>query len=53
MRGGELFASQVHNPVTEVVVTRCDKAAPLTLKGMSDVKSGVAAVKIMRGVWGL
>ena len=53
MRGGESFAGQVCGPVTELVVMRRDKAAPLTLKGMADGKSGVAAVTIMRGVWGL
>ena len=53
VRGGELFASQVHNPVTELVVTRCDKADPLTVKGMADGKSGVAAATVMREVWGI
>ena len=46
MRGDELFASQVHNPVTELVVTRCDKSGPLTVKGMADGKSGVAAATV-------
>ena len=53
VRGGELFASQVHNPVTELVVTRCDKADPLTVKGMADGKSGVAAATVMSEVWGI
>ena len=53
MRGGELFASQVHNPVTELVVTRCDKDDPLTVKGTADRKSGAEAATVMREVWGI
>ena len=53
VRGGERFSSQVHDPVTELVVTRRDKADPLTVKGMTDGKSGVAADTVMREVWGI
>ena len=50
MRGGESFAGQVRYPVTEIVVMRRDKPTPLTVKGMVDGKSGVAAVTVMREV---
>ena len=53
MIGGERFSGQVPDSVREFVVTRNDKAAPLTVKGISDGKSGVAAVAVMREVWGL
>ena len=53
MRGGESFAGQVRKPVTELVVTRRDKDAPLTVKGMLDGKIGVAAVPVMKDIWGL
>ena len=53
MRGGERFSSQVRDPVTELVVTRCYKANPITVKGMSDGKSGVVAAVVMREVCGI
>ena len=34
--GGGIFASQVCYPVTELVVTRRDKAALFTVKGLTD-----------------
>ena len=48
VRGGERFAGQIRNPVIDLVVTRRDKSAPLTFKGMADSISGVAAVAAMR-----
>ena len=53
VRGGESFSGQVHYPVTELVVTRSDKAAPITVKGKTEIKGGVAAVALLREVWGL
>ena len=53
MSWGEIFARQVREPVTELIVTRCDKAALLAVKGMVDGESGVAAVAIMMEVWGV
>ena len=53
VRRSEIFSSQVRNPVTELVVTRCDKAAPLIVKGLAYGKGSVAAVAVMREVWGL
>ena len=53
VRRGERFSSQVRNPVIYFVVTRRDQAAPLAVKGMVDGESGVAAVSVMREVWGL
>ena len=53
MRGGESFSGQVPDPVMELIVTLCDKAAPLSVKGMADGKIGVAAVAVMREVSGL
>ena len=49
----EGLAGQVCYPVTELVVTRCDKAVPFSVKGMSDRESGFASVAVMREVWGL
>ena len=50
MRGGEIFSGQVRNPATELLVTRRNKAEPLAVKGMADVKSFVAAVAAMREI---
>ena len=41
MRGGEGLSCMVRDPITEIVVTRRDKAALLAVKGMVDVKSCV------------
>ena len=38
------------DPVTEIIVTLRDKASPLTVKGKSDIKFGVAAVSVMMEV---
>ena len=35
MRGGESPARQIRNPVTELIVTRRDEAAPLAVKGVA------------------
>ena len=53
VRGGESFSGQVRDPVTELIVMRCDKVAPLTVKGISNRKCGVAAFTVMREVWGI
>ena len=53
MRVGEIFSDQVCNPVTDIIVTRLDKAAPLTVKGMLDRKMCVADVTVMREVLGI
>ena len=36
MRGGEFLADQVCDPVSELVMTFRDKAAPHTIKGVAD-----------------
>ena len=46
----EGFSGQIHNPVTELVVTRRDKAAPLAIEGMAYGESCVAAVVVMGDV---
>ena len=53
MSRSESFVGQVCDPVTELVVTRRDKAAPLAVKGTEDGESGVAYVALMREVWGI
>ena len=53
MRGVESIVGQVHNPVMELIVTRHDKDALFTVKGMEDIKVCVAAVVVMREVWGI
>ena len=50
---GEIFAQQVREPVTELIVTRCDKAALLAVKGMVDIEIGVSSIAVMREVLGL
>ena len=50
VRGGERFTCQVHNPVTELVVTRRDKATQLTVNGMEYGTAGVTAIVVMREV---
>ena len=50
VRGSEIFAGQVRNPVTELIFTRRENAAPLAVKGMVDGKTGVEAVAVMREV---
>ena len=42
VRGGEIFAGQVRNPVVELVVARCENADTLTFKGMAYRKVGIA-----------
>ena len=51
MRGDEIFSGQVRDPVTELIVTRRDKSAPLTVKGVENGKVDVAAAAIMGEVW--
>ena len=53
VRGGESFSGRVCDPVMMIVVTRREKVAPLTVKGITDGKSGVTAVTVMREVWEL
>ena len=38
VRGGEGLARKVGNPITEIVVTRRDKASLLAVNGVSDGK---------------
>ena len=49
----ESFSRQVHDPVTDLVVTRRDKAYPLAFEGMAYGESGVAAIALMGEVWGI
>ena len=53
MRGGENVSGEVRDPVTELVVTLREKAVLLVVKGLADVESGVAAVRVMRKLWGI
>ena len=53
MSRGETFSGQFCNPITDIVVTRQDKDAPLAFKGVVDGKNGVAAVAVIREVWGI
>ena len=50
---GESFSGLVCDPITELVVTRHEKADPLAVKGMVFGEIGVAAVLVMREVLGL
>ena len=49
----EGFSRQIHDPVTELIVTRRDKDALIVVKGMAYRESGVAAVTLLGGVWGI
>ena len=53
MRGGESLDRQIHDPVTELIVTRRDETTPLAIKGVANRESGVAAVTVFGEVWGL
>ena len=53
MREGKSFSGQVRDPVTELVVTRRDKAAWISVKSTTDEKIGFAAVEVMTEVWGI
>ena len=53
MRGDGGPDRQIRDPVTELIVTRCDKAAPLAVEGVAYGQSGIAAVAVFREVWGL
>ena len=53
MWGGEGFACQVCDSVTELIVTRRDKAAPITVEGVADREIGIAAVTVCGKVWGI
>ena len=53
MGGGEGFASQVCYPVTELVVTRRDKATIFTIKGVTDGELGLAAIVVCWEVRGI
>ena len=53
VRGGESPARHICDPVTELIVTRRDKATPLAVEDVADGKPGVAAVTVFEEVWGL
>ena len=62
MRGGcgqswsKCFASQVHFPVTELIVTRRDKAVPLAVYGMEKGEGSITYVvefREVRGLWAI
>ena len=47
----EGFLGQVRDPVTELVMTHCDEATPLTIEVVANRKVGIAAVTVMGGFW--
>ena len=51
MRGGKFFSGQVSDPFTELVVTRREKAATLTVEGMPYIEGDVAVVALVRETW--
>ena len=53
MGRGKGFACQVCYPVTEIIVTRRDKAALFTVKGVTDQELGLAAITMCWEVRGL
>ena len=53
MRGGEIFADQIRNPVNKIAMTHCDEATPFTFEGVLNRKVGIAAVTVMGDIWDL
>ena len=53
VRGGESLARQIRNPVTELIVTCCDEATPLAIKGVAYRESGIADDAVFGEVWGI
>ena len=53
MRGGEGPASQIRNPVTELIITSRDEATTIAVEGVTNGEFGVAAVAVCREVWWL
>ena len=47
------FSGQVRDPVTDLIVTRCDEADPLAVEVTENGECGVVAVTEFREVWGL
>ena len=41
MRGGEGLVLKVGDPITELIVTRRDKASRIAVEGMEDVKNKI------------
>ena len=50
VRGGECSSRQIRDPVTELIMTRRDKATPLSVEGVTYGEFGVAAVAMFREV---
>ena len=53
MGGSEGLSGKVCYPVTELIVTRRDKAALFEVKGVTDRKPRLAPVAVLGKVWGL
>ena len=53
MSGGEGFSRQAYNPAPDIVMTRCEKAAPLSKEGVRNGEFDVAAITIIGEVWGI
>ena len=49
----KVFAGQVRNPFTELIVPCRDKAAPLAVEGIPYGEIGVEPVTLFGEVWGL
>ena len=49
----EGLSGQVRNSVTELVVTRSDKATPLAVEGMAYGEIGIESFAEFGGVWGI
>ena len=47
MRGSEIFAGQVYDPILELVMTHCDEAAPFAIEGVTNCEFGVTAVTVI------
>ena len=44
LQGGEYFAGQVREPVQKLVMMRRDKAAPLRIEGVANIRRGYLAI---------
>ena len=47
MRGGEGLDHKVSNPITELVVTRCDEASLIVFNGKEDIKCRATSITMV------
>ena len=48
VQGGEVLSCEVRDSKPEIIVTICDEASLLTIRGIIDRKLGIAAITVSR-----